>query len=120
MLFGTGTMNCICRMLPAQAATTTPAAKVLSQAWRVISFCAALGWGRPNDMFIKSAPCSKANCMAATQWVSSPTPSLLKVFKAMMVASGAMPVCEPEDPVPQMVPATCVPCPQSSEGSLSW
>ena len=102
-------MNCICLILPAQTEAMTLAAKVLSQAWRVIRFCVALGCGLPNDMLMTSAPCSTANCMAAIHWVSSPSPWSLKAFKAITVADGAMPVCVPETPVPQTVPVTWVP-----------
>ena len=87
----------------------TPSSKALSQMRLNIVLSVTLGLGMPNDIFMISAWFSMANCMALLMLLTLPVPLLLRAFKHIKVASGAMPVLIPAVPSPHTVPAQCVP-----------
>ena len=66
------------------------------------------------------APKSAAQRMPRAMLASVPAPSAPSTFTGMMRALGAMPATPRLLPVvAAAMPATCVPCPLSSEASLS-
>ena len=97
--------------LPAATEATTPAYITFSNISRMIPLTYEFGYVQPKEMLRMSAPFSTANSIPDTKASNVPRPSSSKTLTHINVASGAIPVCVPEVPSPQIVPAQCVPCP---------
>ena len=91
--------------LPTAVMIETLASRAFSYVWRNASLVDIEALGNPNDIFNTSAPCSIANSIPEHTVLAFPPPASSITLMHITVASGAMPVCVPEVPSPQMMPA---------------
>ena len=117
-LLGTGKVRLSIPSLPTAVTIATLDSRALTYVLRNASFVDIEALGNPSDMFNTSAPCSMANSIPEHTELASPLPASSITLIHITVAPGAMPVCVPEVPSPQMMPAQCVPWLKPS--CMSW